>query len=148
MNGRRGPKFTFWYNPSEIEESFTTGLADIKIPGLPVPLKQYSGGGSHTIQFKIVLVDLGDHPVIGTPDKVITDFHDIMMPGYARRGELWNTRGVTETPFVLIFNFGSMEVPCVLKTMTVRRKYFDKDLDTMVAEIDIKLDRVISANMR
>lgn len=150
-NGQRSRTYTFWYNPETVDEDIEAGFSNVKIPGLPVPLKQYSGGGSHTISLKIILAPLGDHPVEGTVEDAITNLKDIMMPGYARQGDLWNPRGpnpIQSSPHVLIFNFGRIEFPCVLKSLKIQRKFFDRELNTTVAELSLKLERVISAYMR
>jgi len=140
-----GQFIPFWFNPTEIEENYEVNWADIEIPGNPLPIKQYSGGSNHSIEMTLQLAqpmldpslpdakkevdaELGRMMQLSLPVAMSTDYY------------------VVNAPPVLRLHYGSTVVKVVIQSWSIRRLFFDSELNTTVAEMDITFEQVSEVN--
>ena len=138
-------KLTFMYNPEEVSESYEVGWTSIKIPGLPLPIKQYVGGGEREISFTLQLAmpnaDPQDEESLMQVDLYIRDLYNLGMPMVPDEGNFQ-----FYMPPILRLVMGNNVTTCVLTKVGVSRKFFDKNLNTTVAEVEVSFQQILIVN--
>ncbi len=123
-------RMAFEYNPEEFSETLSAEYKEIQSPGMSYPTFSYVGGNSTPITFTLFIN--GRSPGKQDAEKSI-DFVKSFLPGSGNQDFLYSP------PTPLLFCFGPYMRRCLLKTMTVNRTMFDRDLKTIQATIDVEL---------
>lgn len=139
----------FWYTPEEIRESYPVGWTNTVIPGLPFPIKNYTGGTSREIMWTLQLAlphDSEHKAKTGADMKVdfkIDDFYSLCMPAPVGK----NPRTyIFFAPPILKFYMGQRVTTGVFTNIEVRRVFMDAKRNTTVAEIDITFEQMSVRN--
>lgn len=130
-NIRTGGILRFQFNPEEITDSSSVEYRDIKSPGISYPVYQYVGGEPRTIEFTLFL----DNTETKSGPNVI-----LRAIGFLESFLPVPNRGTRYTPpSSLLFAFGPMVKTCILESMPITYKAFDRSLQPLRAEVTITL---------
>ena len=125
-----GFRVTFDFNPDTIEDSKSTNLAEVNIPGMSHPRLQFANGGSRTLNFTIYL-----H--YGATDDVEIAIRNLLSWLYPE----YEGEKLKKAPAKLLLVFGDTfpDEQWILRSCNITRQRFDKYLNCILAKADIEL---------
>jgi len=141
----RSSRIEFMWNPEEISEDFDVGWTSTVIPGLPLTVKHYRGGGEQETTFRLQLVAPYEDPKGGDAaeqvDRYIDDLYSLGLPFPPEGGSFQFFM-----PPVLRLVIGKIRRTVVLTKIRPVRKYFDNAMNSAVAEVDVTFQTVMVIN--
>ena len=125
-----GFRVTFDFNPDTIEDSKSTNLTEVNIPGMSHPRLQFANGGSRTLNFTIYL-----H--YGATDDVEIAIRNLLSWLYPE----YEGEKLKKAPAKLLLVFGDTfpDEQWILRSCNIARQRFDKYLNCILAKADIEL---------
>ncbi|MDR2087586.1 MAG: hypothetical protein LBP72_10530, partial [Dysgonamonadaceae bacterium] len=133
-----GARVVFHLNPEMFQDDKTTEFASIGIPGMSHPRIQYTGGGERTLSFSAFVHS-------GMTEDVPAGIRLLQSWQYA---EYQNGR-LIKAPHRLLIIFGDTwpDEQWVLRSCSVTRKRFDKQLNCVFAEIALEFVQIIEESV-
>ena len=138
IDSETADRITFDLNPESFEDSKTTELAEINIPGMSHPRLQFTNGSSRTLSFSVNL----HYGATDDVPKAIRMLQSWLYPEY-EGGHL------KKPPAKLLLIFGDTwpDELWVMSSCSITRKNFDKELNCTFAEAAIELTEYIDNSM-
>ena len=123
-------RITFNINPESFEDSKSTELAEIQIPGMSHPRLQFSNGSTRTLSFSVIL----HYGATKDVPKAIRLLQSWLYPEY-------DGGHLKKAPAKLLLVFGDTwpDEQWVMRSCNVTRQRFDKELNCSFAEVAIEL---------
>ncbi|MDR1977937.1 MAG: hypothetical protein LBQ42_04310 [Synergistaceae bacterium] len=133
-----GARVVFQLNPEFFQDDKTTEFASIGIPGMSHPRIQYTGGGERTLSFSAFLHS-------GATEDVPAGIRLLQSWLYAE----YRSGRLTKAPHRLLVIFGETwsDEQWVLRSCSVLRKRFDKQLSCVFAEVALELVQIIDESV-
>jgi len=133
-----GVRVKFDLNPEIFQDEKTTELASIGIPGMSHPKMQFTGGGERMLSFSIFL----HYGATGDVPGAIRTLQSWQYPEYSG-GRL------TKPPAKLLLVFGDTwpDEQWALRSCSVTRQRFNKDLACTFAEVAVELVQIIETSV-
>ena len=131
-------RVTFDINPESIQDDKSNELAEVAIPGMSHPRLQFSNGATRTLSFTLFL-----H--YGATDDVPKAIHMLQSWLYP---EYENGR-MKKAPSKLLLIFGDTwpDEQWLLRSCSVNRQRFDKELNCTFAEVSLELVEYIDKSI-
>jgi hypothetical protein len=133
-----GERVVFDLNPENFQDDKTTEFASIPIPGMSHPRIQYTGGGERTLSFICY-----DHSGVNED-----------VPAGIRLMQSWlyaDYQGgrLTRAPHRLLVLFGDTwsDEKWVMRSCSVTRRRFDKQLNCVFVEVAVELLQLIEESV-
>ena len=123
-------RITFDINPETFEDSKSTELAEISIPGMSHPRLQFTNGNSRTVSFSLAL-HYGATNDVPAAIKLLQSW---LYPEY-------NNGHLKKAPSRLLLVVGDTwpDEKWVMQSCNITHKRFDKELNCIFAEASIEL---------
>ena len=128
LNGVKGEKRLFLYNPSEISFSRSANYSEIKSPGLSNPLTQYINGNSMQFKFPLFLYDKPYSGLIPNWQRFLDNF---LPPD-------WNNINFKKPDWLMIA-MGNFIHRCVVMSIDYSYTEFNQTLYPTVGTITLNL---------
>lgn len=133
-----GARVTFEFNPEVFQDDKVTEFALIGIPGMSHPRVQFGGGGERSLSFSISLHSGRDKAV----PAAINQLQAWMYGDYSGNR-------LTRAPHKLMLSFGDTwsSEKWVLRSCSVTRRRFDKNLGCIYAEVALDLLQIVETSV-
>ncbi|MDR1648924.1 MAG: hypothetical protein LBR71_01575 [Synergistaceae bacterium] len=133
-----GARVVFHLNPEVFQDDKTTEFASIGIPGMSHPRIQYTGGGERTLSFSAFIHS-------GVTEDVPATIRLLQSWQYAE----YQSGRLTKAPHRLLIIFGEAwpDEQWVLRSCSVTRRRFDKQLKCVFAEISVEFVQIVEESV-
>ena len=123
-------RITFDINPDTFEDSKSSELAEIPIPGMSHPRLQFTNGSTRTLSFTVYL----HYGATENVPKAIRTLQAWLYPEY-------DGGHLKKAPSRLLLVFGDTwpDEQWIMRSCNITRQRFDKELNCTFAEADIEL---------
>jgi hypothetical protein len=131
-NVKTGQVLRFQYNPEQFNDDIGVEYREIKSPGISYPIYQYVGGETRSIEFTLFLDNMENQGGTNKIRETINYLNTFLPPA--------NMAVRYYPPPEVIFGFGWFVKRCILVAMPTRYTMFDRKLQPLRAEVDVRLN--------
>lgn len=137
------------YNPTEIPENFGARYSTDNIPGLPLPLLQYTSGKDRTITMALFFNDYHEYRDLKhSTAEAVEWFRKMTLPSKKKVGK---TPSLASAPSKILISLGKNKLPgtvspnpkFVVQDVGVRRVMFNIEMETIRAQVRVTFKEVL-----